>query len=97
MPCHSAGDRVEVGGPAAAGFELVRRTVEGRVAGGAFLYGKGKEGLVGVCFFFLYLLSFLGLGWGLDCFGLDWIGLDWVELNWIGLYDIVVQRYRMKE
>ena len=33
-----AGDGVEVGGPAAAGFELVRRAVEGRVAGGAFLH-----------------------------------------------------------
>lgn len=32
-----AGEGVEVGGPAAAGFELVRRAVEGRVAGGAFI------------------------------------------------------------
>lgn len=32
-----AGEGVEVGGPAAAGFELVRGAVEGRVAGGAFL------------------------------------------------------------
>ena len=36
---HGAGDRVEVGGPAAAGFELVRRAVEGGAAGGAFLVG----------------------------------------------------------
>ena len=37
MAGDGAGDGVEVGGPAAAGFELVRRAVEGRVAGGAFL------------------------------------------------------------
>ena len=37
VPGHGAGEGVEVGGPAAAGFELVRRAVQGRVAGGAFL------------------------------------------------------------
>ena len=37
VPGHGAGEAVEVGGPAAAGLELVRRAVEGRVAGGAFL------------------------------------------------------------
>ena len=34
---HGAGEGVEVGGPAAAGFALVGRAVEGGVAGGAFL------------------------------------------------------------
>ena len=37
VPGHGAGDGVEVGGPAAAGLELVRRAVERGVAGGAFL------------------------------------------------------------
>ena len=37
MPRHGAWDGIEVGGPAAAGFELVIGTVEGRFAGGAFL------------------------------------------------------------
>ena len=46
VPRHGAGDRVEVGGPAAAGFELVRRAVQGCVAGGAFLQGgEGGRGL----------------------------------------------------
>ena len=86
MPCHGAGDRVEVGRPAAAGFELVRRTVEGRVAGGAFLYEKGNEGLVGVCFFFFLAFFFgFGMGIGLLWIGLDWVGLDWIGLDWIGL------------
>ena len=40
-----AGDGVKVGGPAAAGFELVGRGVEGRVAGCAFLMVK-EEGVV---------------------------------------------------
>jgi hypothetical protein len=35
MSCHSAWHGVEKGGPSAAGFELVRRIVEGCVAGGA--------------------------------------------------------------
>lgn len=39
---HGAGEGVEVGGPAAAGFELVRRAVEGRVAGGTFLFVGGR-------------------------------------------------------
>ena len=41
-----AGDGVKVGGPAAAGFELVGRGVEGRVAGCAFLVAKKREGVV---------------------------------------------------
>lgn len=38
---HGAGEGVEVGGPAAAGLELVRGAVEGRGAGGAGLDGSG--------------------------------------------------------
>ena len=45
MARDGAGEGVEVGGPAAAGFELVRRAVEGCVAGCAFL--RRRSGLVG--------------------------------------------------
>lgn len=53
MPRHRAGDRVEVGRPAAAGFELVRSLVERSGAGSArvdaarwhmFVVGTGVRG-----------------------------------------------------
>lgn len=54
-PCHaegavgvaddSAGDGIEVGGPAAAGFELMGGAVEGRGAGGAGV-GAGRGGVL---------------------------------------------------
>ena len=45
-PVHGAGDGVEVGRPAAAGLELVRRAVQGRGAGGAGVGAVGRHVLV---------------------------------------------------
>ena len=53
---HGAREGVEVSGPAAAGFELVRRAVEGCVAGGAFLVEVGDWGQRVL---YLFLFSFI--------------------------------------
>lgn len=87
MARHGAGDGVEVGGPAAAGFELVRRAVEGGVAGCALLFWK--KGLVEVMGYFsssltddlLCLLHFSQ--WGLGRGG----GIDWLEFCIDGCMD----------
>lgn len=41
MPCHGPRDAVEIRRPAATRFELVRRAVEGRGAGGAAVGARG--------------------------------------------------------
>lgn len=46
MPRYSAGDAVEVRGPAATGFEFVICLVEGSVAGGTGVDARGRHVLV---------------------------------------------------
>lgn len=46
MPRHRAWDAIEVGGPSAAGLELVCRFVQRRVAGGAGVDAAGGHVLV---------------------------------------------------
>ena len=48
VPHHGPGDAVEVRGPPAPGFELVRRAVEGGGAGCAGLWGRGFVSWLGV-------------------------------------------------